>query len=232
MDQYMMYSDPGALQGSAGDLWHAVFYYAPTLLAAVLFVFIGWIIGVIFYRIIEEGCRILRLDAILRTAGMHRAAHALGFELNIGKFLGSLVMWFIVLSFLLASFQMVGLTMVTIALGQIVLLYLPHVIASALIIILAAVVADLIKKIVANSATAAGSRHGKFAGTVAQWAIWGFAVMTALMELGIGTDFLRMLFAGIVFASSLASGLAFGLGGRDAAARLIEKVRQDVSRGE
>ena len=230
MDTSFTYANSGGpLQGSMGDLWHATLVYVPTLLAAFIFVVIGWVIGVILSRLIEEGCRILRLDAILRSAGVSGITKEFGYELNTGKFLGALVMWFVTLSFLLAALQMVDLTMVTIALEQVVLFYLPHVITAAIIIILAAVVADLVKKFVSKSATAAGSHHGNFAGSIAQWSIWGFAIMTVLNELGIASDFLHMLFAGIVFATALAGGLAFGLGGRDAAARLIEKVGNDIS---
>lgn len=218
-----------ALQGSMGDLWYVVIQYVPALLAAIIFVVVGWIIGVILYRLVEETCKVLRLDDIMKTAGLDEAARELGFKLNVGKFLGSLVMWFVVLGFLLAAFQIAGLTSVTIALQQVVLLYLPHVIQAVLVIILAAVVADFVKKFVSGSASAAGSRHGNFAGTIAQWAIWVFATMTALVQLGIAAEFLQMLFAGFVLATSLACGLAFGLGGRDAAARLIEKVREEMS---
>jgi hypothetical protein len=219
----------GALQGSMGDLGYVIVQYVPALFAAVIFVIVGWILGVILYRIVDSACKVLRLDDVMKSAGLSDAAKEFGFKLNIGKFLGSLVMWFVVLSFLLAAFQVVGLTAVTIALEQVVLLYLPHVIQAVLVIILAAVVADFVKKFVAGSASAAGSRHGNFAGTVAQWAIWVFAVMTALLQLGIGTEFLQMLFAGFVLATSLACGLAFGLGGRDAAAKLIEKVKEDMA---
>ena len=233
MDTSLTYANSGGpLQGSMGDLWHATLVYVPTVLAAVIFVIIGWVIGVILSRLIEEGSRILRLDTILRSAGVGGITKEFGFELNIGKFLGTLVLWFVTLSFLFAALQMVDLTMVTIALEQVVLFYLPHVIAATLIIILAAVVADLVKKFVANSATVAGSHHGNFAGSVAQWSIWSFAILTALTELGIASDFLHMLFAGIVFASALAGGLAFGLGGRDAASRLIERVGSDISHRE
>jgi uncharacterized membrane protein len=109
---------------------------------------------------------------------------------------------------------------------------LPHVIIAALILILAAVVADLVKRVVAGSARAAGSRHGNFAGTVAKWAIWIFAIMTIMTQLGIGVDFVNTLFTGFVIALAIAFGLAFGLGGRDAAARAIEHVRSEMAHDE
>jgi amino acid transporter len=118
---------------------------------------------------------------------------------------------------------------VTIVLEQVVLLYLPHVIIAVLILILAAVVAEIVKKLVSGSARAAGSRHGNFAGTIAKWAIWIFAIMTVMTQLGIGADFVNTLFTGFVIALSIAFGLAFGLGGKDAAARTIEHIKNEMS---
>jgi hypothetical protein len=47
----------------------------------------------------------------------------------------------------------------------------------------------------------------------------------SLTQLRIAQGLVEVLFTGVVFAVSLALGLSFGLGGRDAAARAIEKVK-------
>ena len=222
----------GALQGSFSDLWYIVLQYVPMLLAAIIVVLVGWIIGVILCRIIVEVVKVLRINDVMKSAGLTEAAKDIGFKLDTGRFLGTLVMWFVILAALAAALEILDLTTVTIVLEQVVLLYLPHVIVAVLILILAAVVADLVKKIVSGSARAAGSRHGNFAGTVAKWAIWIFAIMTIMTQLGIGVQLVNTLFTGFVIAASIAFGLAFGLGGRDAAARTIEHVRSEMSHEE
>jgi len=219
----------GAVQGSLGDLWFVVLQYVPMLIAAVIIFIVGWIIGVILYRIVVEVVKVLRIDDVMRTAGLTETAKEVGFKLDTGRFLGTLVMWFVILGFLGASLEVLGLTTVTVVLEQVVLLYLPHVIIAVLILILAAVVAEMVRKLVSGSARAAGSRHGNFAGTVAKWAIWIFAVMTVMTQLGIGADLVNTLFTGFVIALSIAFGLAFGLGGKDAAARAIEHIRSEMS---
>ena len=229
---YMFNQSAGAVQGSFSDLWFIVLQYVPMLLAAIIVVIVGWIIGVILYRLIVETVKVLRIDDVMKSAGLNEAAKDVGFKLDTGRFLGTLVMWFVILSALAAALQILNLTTVTIVIEQVVLLYLPHVIISVLILILAAVVADLVRHIVAGSARAAGSRHGNFAGTVAKWAIWIFAIMTIMTQLGIGAALVNTLFAGVVIAAALAFGLAFGLGGRDAAARAIEHVRSEMSHNE
>jgi hypothetical protein len=219
----------GAVQGSLSDLWFVVLQYVPMIIAAIIVLIVGWIVGVILYRVIVELVKVLRIDDVMKSAGLDEAAKDLGFKLNTGRFLGTLVMWFVILGFLGASLQILGLTTVTIVLEQVVLLYLPHVIIAVLILILAAVVAEIVKKLVSGSARAAGSRHGNFAGTIAKWAIWIFAIMTVMTQLGIGADFVNTLFTGFVIALSIAFGLAFGLGGKDAAARTIEHIKNEMS---
>ena len=219
----------GAVSGSFADLWFTVAQYLPAILAAVVVFLIGWVIGLILYRVIVEIVKVLHIDEALKAAGFEETARRAGFHLDIGRFLGTLVMWFIILVFLLASLDILGLNRVTIFLQTVVLLYLPQVIVASLILILGAIVAEVVKKLVSGSARAAGARTGNLAGSVAKWAIWITAILAALNQLGIASDFIQTLFTGVVIALSLAFGLAFGLGGKDAAARAIEHVRSEIS---
>lgn len=218
----------GAVQGSFYDLWFTVAQYIPAILAAVVVFLIGWIVGVILYRVVVEVVRVLRIDDALRAAGMNDAAKHVGFNLDVGKFLGRLVEWFVILVFLIAALDILGLTRVTIMLQTVVLLYLPQVIVAALIIILGAIVAEVVRGLIAHSGRATGAHGANLAGTVAKYAIWAWAVMAALQQLGIAAEMIQTLFTGIVIALALGLGLAFGLGGKDAAARTIERVRSEI----
>jgi len=219
----------GAVQGSFYDLWYTVAAYLPAILAAVIVFVIGWIIGVILYRVVVEVVRVLRIDDAVKAAGLNDAAKGAGFNLDVGRLLGTLVMWFVILVFLVASLEILGLTRVTIFLQTVVLLYLPQVIVAALILILGAVVAEVVKNLVSGSARAAGAHGANLAGTVAKYAIWVTAVLAALNQLGVATEFVQTIFTGFVVAASLAFGLAFGLGGKEAAARTIERVRGEIA---
>ena len=217
------------VQASFATLWYTVVQYLPAILAAVIVFVIGWIIAVILYRIVVEVVKVLRIDEALKATGLNEAAKEAGFTLDIGRFLGTLVMWFVVLVFLVASLEILGLSRVTVFLQQVVLLYLPQVIVASLILILGAIVAEVVRGLVTGSARAAGAHGANLAGTVAKWAIWIFALIAALEQLDIATTFIQTLFTGIVIALSLAFGLAFGLGGKEAASRTIEKVRSEIS---
>jgi hypothetical protein len=217
------------VQSSFAGLWFTVAEYLPAILAAVIVFLIGWIIGVILYRIVVEIVKVLRVDDALKAAGLNEAAKEAGFNLDIGRFLATLVMWFVMIVFLVASLEILGLDRVTVFLQQVVLFYLPQVIVAVLILILAAIVAEVVKGVVAGSARAAGAHTANLAGSVAKWAIWITAVLAALDQLGVAPAFVQTLFTGFVVAASLAFGLAFGLGGKDAAARIIEHVRSEIA---
>jgi len=86
------------------------------------------------------------------------------------------------------------------------------------------------KKLVRASAQAANVRSANMLGSITLYAIWIFAFIIALSELGIATAFMQILFTGFIAALAIALGLAFGLGGKDAASRAIEKVSNDMKK--
>lgn len=219
----------GVIQSSFADLWLTVAQHLPSILAAVIIFVIGWVVGVVLYRVVVQVVKVLRIDDALKAAGLNDVAKEAGFNLDIGVFLGTLVKWFAIIVFLVAALDVLGLSRVTIFLQQVVLLYLPQVIVAVLILILAAVVAEVAKGLVAGSARAAGAHAANLAGTVAKWAIWLFAILAALNQLGVATEFVQTLFTGLVVALALAFGLSFGLGGKEAAARTIERVRSEIA---
>ncbi len=119
-------------------------------------------------------------------------------------------------------------TQVTSFLKDVVLGYLPQVIVAALIILVAAIVAETVQKLVTAAQRPPNMRSAHFAGTITKWAVWIFAILVAIAQLGIAAGFIQTLFTGVIIALSLALGLSFGLGGQSAAASYIEKVRGEI----
>ena len=217
------------LQQSFYNLLWGVVSFIPNFVFAVIIFLIGWFVGVLLGRVVDEAIKAIRVDHALRAAGLEDVMHRAGYKLNSGAFVGALVKWFVIIVFLMASLQLLGLAQVTFFLQQIVLSFLPQVIVAVLVLLVAAVVAEVAQGVVAGAARAAGIRSAGFAGTVAKWAIWGFAIIVALSQIGIATAYFQTLFTGLVVALSLAFGLAFGLGGQETAARFIEKTRESMN---
>lgn len=220
------------LRSSFEGLWSGVITFVPSLVIAIVILVIGWVVGALVGRVISQLFRSLKVDDALRRAGIEDALAKGGIMLNSGNFVGGLVKWFIIVVFFVAAFEVLGLTQVNDFLQQVVLLYLPRVIVSVLILLVGAVIGDVMQKVVTTSAKTAELHSARFLGTVTKWSIWIFTVLVALSQLGIATVFVQTLFTGFVVALSLALGLAFGLGGQDAAARFLEKTRQEISHKE
>lgn len=203
--------------------------FLPNLIVALFIFVLGWIIGAVLGRVVAQIIDSIKVDNALRGVGLEDVLNRAGFTLNAGRFLGGLIKWFVIIVFLVASLEILELTQVTSFLQEVVLLYLPNVIAAVLILLVAAVIAEVMQNIVIGTAKAAELSSGHFLGSVTKWSIWIFAVLAALSQLNVATPFVQTLFTGIVVAFSLAIGLSFGLGGQEAAAKYIEKMKAEIS---
>lgn len=218
-----------AIQQSFQEVWLNFVVFVPNIIVAIVIFVIGWIVGAILGRIVAQVVDALKIDNALRSAGFEEAVNKGGFRMSAGGLLGGLVKWFIIIVFLLAAVEVLGLNQVGVFLQQVVLSYLPQVIVAVLILLIAAVLGEFVKNLVAGAARAAEMKSAHFLGSLAKWAIWIFAFLAALAQLQVAAAFVQTLFAGVVVALSLGFGLAFGLGGQDAAARYLEKLRSEMS---
>lgn len=216
------------LNTSFQNLWVGVINFVPNLIVAILIVIIGWAIGALLGRVISQLIKSLKLDEALKKTGADEFLAHGGINLNSGAFLGGLVKWFVMLVFIIAALDVLKLTQVTAFLGGI-LSYIPQVVVAVLILLAAGIIGDVLKRIVVSAARTAGSRSAGFLGSVTKWAIWVFAILVALSQLGIASVLIQTLFTGFVVAFSLALGLSFGLGGQEAAARVVERVSKEIS---
>lgn len=217
------------LTQSFHDLGSGIIHFIPTVLVAIIIFVLGWLVGSALGKIVDQIVKSVKLDQGLKATGLNEAVERAGFTLDSGAFLGKLVQWFFIIVFLMASLEVLGLTQVNVFLQTVVLSYLPQVIVAVLMILVGAVVAEVAKDVVGGAAKAAGVSAAGFAGSIAKWAVWIFTILAALAQLQVATAFVQTLFTGIVIAVSLAIGLAFGLGGQDAAARYIEKIRGEIN---
>lgn len=214
-----------SLQG----IWYGLLSFVPNLIIAIIIFAIGWILATLIEKIVEGLFKSFKVDSALKTAGLEDVVERSGHKLNSGAFVGALVKWFVIVVFLTASLEIIGLTAVNTFLKEVVLMYLPQVIVAVLVLMVGVVIADAVQKIVTASSRAAHVKSAAFLGLVAKWTIWVITILIALSHLHIAETIVNTAFIGVVFAASLASGLAFGLGGREVAGRSLERVIHTVS---
>jgi len=206
--------------------------FLPEFIVVIAIIIFGWIAGAVLGRAVAQIIKSVKFDKVLKSAGAEDLFAKAGFRLDSGRFLGELVKWFIIVVFLVAALDILGLTQVNQFLQQVILGYLPQVIVAVLILLIAAVVADSMQKIVRGSTKAAGMKSGEFLGKITKWSIWIFALLIALSQLGIAPNFMYTLFTGFVAMLALAGGLAFGLGGKEVAKHYLEALSRDISEGD
>lgn len=203
--------------------------FIPSLILAIIIFIIGWIIASVVGKAVMQLFAALKIDKIFESAGAGEVMARAGMRLNVAKFIGDLVKWFIIAVFLMWALDFLQLTEVTNFLRDVVVQYLPRVIVAALVLVMATVISDFMRKVVRGSARMANVRSANLLGSITHYAIWIFAFIIALSELGIAASFMQILFTGIIAMLAIAGGLAFGLGGRDAAAHAISNLRENTS---
>jgi len=214
---------------SLQDLWWGFIQFAPKLIVAIIFFIIGWILGSLVAKAFEHVINALKVDKLFASIGMDDFFRKAGMNLNTGYFIGQVVKWFVIIVFLLPSLNLVGLDYISSFLKDDVLGFLPRVIVAAFILIIAAIVAEALSKAVNSSARAMNLHSANMLGTVAKYAVWIFAFIIALGQLGVAPAYMQILFAGIIGMLAIAGALAFGLGAKDAAGRFVAKIGEDIA---
>lgn len=200
--------------------------FLPSVILAVLIFALGLACGSILGRAVNHLVSVLRIDNALHKAGLDTISDRAGMRISLAGFLGGTVKWLVVVAFTIASSEILGLSQVTQLLRDI-LVYIPQVIIAAIVLVIAMLVGDFVSKLVSHSVKASGMK-GEFAAKMSKWAIIIVGgIFPALTQLRIAQGLVEVLFTGVVFALSLSLGLAFGLGGRDAAAQAIEKLKNN-----
>ncbi len=213
---------------SLQNLWMGFAQFAPKLVIAVVFFVVGWVLGNIIAKSLEHVFSALKVDNLLKSVGVDNFFGKAGMNLNSGYFVGQVVKWFMVIVFLLPSLNLVGLDSIGAFLKDDVLGFLPKVVVAALILIIATIIAEGVSKTVSVSARTISLTSANMLGAITKYAIWIFALIIALGQLGIANYYMNVLFTGIIAMLSVGGALAFGLGGKDAAARLIAKISDEV----
>ena len=210
--------------GSLLNVWISVIDFIPALIGAIIILIIGLIIASGLKSLIEKAISASKLDNFLRRFDMETYLQRANIQLNSGKFLGNLVYWFFVIVSVLAAADVLKLQGLSDFLNQVVS-YIPNIIAAALIMLATIVIANFLSALVKASIMSARLQASKFLSTLTWWATAIFGLLAALIQLGIAPILLNTIITGIVAMFALAGGIAFGLGGKDYAAHLLNKLK-------
>lgn len=212
---------------SLQNLWAGAVNVLANALGALIILIIGLVVAGGLGALVERLVNLIKLDKLLASLGLNEYFERAGLSVNTGKFFGKIVYWFLVLVFLLAATDILGFYSLSSFLKE-ALLYVPNVIVAVLIMLASVVIANVLKKLV--SATIKGSRLSAagFLSSLTWWAVVTFGLLATLTQLGIAVSIIQAIITGLMAMFAIAGGIAFGLGGKDYAASLINKMKEHV----
>ncbi len=196
--------------------------FLPRLALALVVLIVGWFLAKAARFAIVRGLRAVNFHVVTQRAGLDGFLRDGGIESDSTEILGLLVYWLVILGALLVAFNSLGLAYVTDLLMR-VLLFVPRVMVAILILAFGAYFARFIGNAITAYCRNVHIQDADLLGRLAQYAIVTFVVLIALDQVNIGGDIVRQSFlivlAGLVFGLAL----AFGLGGKDWAAEILER---------
>lgn len=209
------------------NVWDKIVEILINLAVIIIILVVGWVIAVVLGKFVTKILSVLNVDSLLSTFGAREKMEKGGMKISLSQIGGEFVKWVTILLALIAATDFVGLTQVAAFLNAI-LSFVPNIIVAVLIIVIGMLLADFAYKIVKSSSYAAGLAYSELISNAAKWIVIIFAIFTALDQLGIQLEFVKILFTGVVGMIALAGGIAFGLGGRDMAREALNKMKGEM----
>lgn len=210
---------------SLRNFWAQVLGVLPALLVAVALLVVGWIIARIVRRGAVRLLRLVRVDVLAEKAGVEDFLLQGGVRYTTVTLLADLLYWLVLVTVILAALDTLGMQNAASMFNK-VFSYIPSVIVAVLVLMLGAFVAKLARAVTFTYLSNVGISGADVIGHIAQWAILLFVVSVALEQLSIGGQIIISAFQIGFGAFCLAMAIAFGLGGKEWAAQLLEKLRK------
>jgi len=202
--------------------------YLPVLLGALLILIVGWIVAKIIRSIVNGVLKVVRFDAIADKAGISEVLRKGDLKITARQVVSRLVYWLVIIMVLVMVANALGLPKASDILSNL-FAYVPKVIAALLVLVVAMFLANFVSGIVRTVAGNAKLPKPDLLAGISRWAIIIFAVTISLAQLGIAPLFVTATFNIILGGICLALALAFGLGGKDAAAKYLEELKEKRS---
>jgi hypothetical protein len=201
----------------------ALFFAAiPKIIGFAIILIVGWFVASLIARAVGHILRAVHFNNLARRSGFADFVQRMGLETDAAGFVAEVVKWFIRLITLVVAFDALGLPAVSDVLRQL-LLWLPNLVVAIVVLVIGGLAANALASVVRGTTSEAGFNNPDMLAKIAKVAVWAFAIVVAVNQIGIAQTLINTLFMAVVGAAALALGLAFGLGGRDTAGEVVRK---------
>jgi hypothetical protein len=214
--------------------------FLPRLIGFLIILFIGWLIAKVVKTALTKGLQKVGLDRALHSGHAGQYVDKVAPNTSPSSLIGSVAYWFIFLGALAIAVSQLGISALDNFVASIGA-YLPNVIAAILIFVVAGAIAAAVGGLVAR--TMGDTPTGKVVGSVIPVLVMAIATFMILNQLQIATEIVTITYAALIGGVFLAMALAFGLGGREVAGRMLSdaydkgqeqrgQVRRDMETGK
>jgi hypothetical protein len=199
----------------------------------IIILLIGWsiakLVEIVFRRLLNRA----GLDRASARLGFGETLNRAGFERGPSELIARLFFWVLMLTFVVSAFETLGLTAVTGTIDRLIV-FLPSIIAAALILIVGLLVARFLGNLVSSGAAAAGFAYARQLGSGAQGVAALLVAILASEQLGLDTEILVTVVTAVVAAAGVGLALAFALGSREIVRAILagHYLRQSLPDGQ
>lgn len=211
------------IKNSLGSAVGGVVEYVPQLVSALIILIIGYIIAKIVKAILVRLLRALKFNNVADKVGINSTLSKAGLKSDAAGWMGKMGYWIVMFTTLTLFFSKLGLPEVSGLLQQVVS-YIPKLIVGCILLIVGMYGAGFLKDLVIATLKGGGFESPNLVGNIVYGAIMFLVVSIVLNTIGIGGDIVNTLVTSVLGGVSIATAIAFGLGGREWAAGMIKKI--------
>jgi small-conductance mechanosensitive channel len=199
-----------------------LFAAVPRIIGFAVILIVGWLVAALVAKALAAVLHAVKFNTLAERAGLAGFMEKAGQRSDASAAMGGIVKWFIRLIALMVAFDALGLPAVSDVLRQL-LLWLPNLVVALLALVIGGIAANALGNLVRGAAAEGDLDRPELLGKIAKVAVWAFAIVVAINQIGVATALVNTLFMATVGAVALALGLSFGLGGRDTAGTIVRR---------
>lgn len=207
--------------------------FAPSLIAAVITLIVGYLVAKIARSVVNKIARRVGVDKISEAAGIDTLISKFDQEATFSSFIAATFFWGVMLVFVVTATETLGLPHLSETVDQMIM-FLPKIFAATLILLFGLLVANVAKKAVYEGATSTGL---DFAGSISQAVYLVLVILSvslAIGELEIETALLNSIVSIVLGALGIASAISLGLGSTKSSENILNSIyiKEHLSAGD
>ena len=195
----------------------------PALIGALVILLLGWLLSKILKAALVKLLVAVRLEKFSARSGLSKFLSRGDIKHSLADILGTVFFWIIFLFFIDLAADVLKFTLLQNLINTIIS-FIPRLVVAVLIIVVGVLLSSFFKGVVRVAASSYALARGELIGTIVQYMIVFFALAVALEQLGVATQILVSSVLIIVGALAFGFALAFGLGSKEVAGKIVGKI--------